>query len=412
MARKVLISFLGTGPLESKDKRIYRTAHYHLGETDLGEYSFVAAALEKHYQVDATFLVGTVHSMWEEVYKWHREEDGQQVDEDIYLEIADGCEQANHQSSLNIPHQQAIEEALGGSSKVILIKYGISEQEVRDNINIILGIESLLKNGDELIVDVTHSFRSLPIFLMNLLVYLQNVSKKKIDISHIHYGMLEIRNELGFAPIIDLKAILEINDWITGAYSFSEFGNAYMISQLIKNEDKSSETLLDEFSNLMNLNHLYGIKTLAQRISCLTNKEYGSLLPNLALTPIIRAFVNQFRVDKNDKDSRFQFQVAKWQFEHRKYAQSYLTLSESLISYICEINNFEPDKFEDREYAKLILRGKANPQCKCNNQISKIFKEINKIRNSTAHAVETGISTKKMIETLSNSIEDIEKIIK
>ena len=49
---KVLISFIGTGPLvskggsiEEKSARECRTASYHLGEENLSEYSFMAAAL-------------------------------------------------------------------------------------------------------------------------------------------------------------------------------------------------------------------------------------------------------------------------------------------------------------------------------------------------------------------------------
>ena len=209
---------------------------------------------DEFYNIDKIVLVGTVHSMWEEVYRWYNLSSGKAVNDDIYLSIADSCENANYKSPLTIPYQEAIEEAIGGDSKVVLIKYGITEEEVMENINIILGLEQHLGKKDELIVDVTHSFRSLPIFMMNLLIYLKNVSEKNINISHIHYGMLEISKELGFTPIIDLKAMMDVNDWITGAYSFSEFGNAYKISELIADKDQSVATLLDEFSNLMNLN--------------------------------------------------------------------------------------------------------------------------------------------------------------
>ena len=239
MPRKILISFLGTGVYANRESREYKTAHYHLGENDLGEHTFVAAALEQHYGIHFTFLIGTAHSMWEEVYRWHRENDSLPVDDDVYFEISEGCEKANHKSELNIPHKEDVEEALGNDSKVVLIKYGITEEEVRENINIILELEHFLKSGDELIVDVTHSFRSHPLFMMNLLLYLKNVSKKRIKISHIHYGMLEISRELDYVPILELKSIMDINDWITGAYSFSQFGNAYMISKLIEPEKKT-----------------------------------------------------------------------------------------------------------------------------------------------------------------------------
>ena len=171
MGRKVLLSFLGTGPLDSKENRTYKTTEYHLGETNLGNYPFVSSALKKHYNVDTLLLIGTVHSMWEEVYRWFSDNAGNPIDDEAYFRIADNCEKANHQSPLSITDKTTIEQAIGGDSKVILIKYGITEAEVMENINIILGLQQYLKTDDELIVDITHSFRSLPIFVMNLLIY-------------------------------------------------------------------------------------------------------------------------------------------------------------------------------------------------------------------------------------------------
>ena len=102
---KVLISFLGTGPFQSKEQRIYKTANYHLGENDLGQYPFVSAAIKKHYGINKVLLVGTVHSMWEEVYRWFSEDSGQPVDLNIYSELGDACAKANHLSPLLLPHQ-------------------------------------------------------------------------------------------------------------------------------------------------------------------------------------------------------------------------------------------------------------------------------------------------------------------
>ena len=410
MARKVLISFLGTGPLESKEKRTYKTARYHLGDTCLGDYSFVAAALEKHYNIDSTFLVGTVHSMWEEVYRWHREKNGLELDENVYLEIADGCENANHLSPLSVPHKEEIERTLGNDSKVVLIKYGISEEEIKDNINTILGLVNYLKNGDELIVDVTHSFRSLPIFLMNLLIFIQNVSNKSITISHIHYGMLEMRNELGYAPIIDLKTILNLNDWITGAYSFSQFGNAYKISDLMNEENKSVATLLNEFSDLMNLNHLYAIRNVSQRLASIKNANYNTYLPKMIINPLVDNFVAQFRASRNDRDSVFQLKVARWQFNNRKYAQAFLTLTEAIISYVCEVNGLDASLRDNREEAKKALWFRSYSPLSCEPTIKTLYNDVYKLRNATAHAVETDNSTREMIKKLKDSLTEFEKI--
>ena len=91
---KVLISFIGTGPLvnkgalgEEKSAREYRRASYHLGEENLGEYSFMAAALYETQNIDRVILIGTAHCMWEEVYRYFQEKNGGVIDEDVYCEI-------------------------------------------------------------------------------------------------------------------------------------------------------------------------------------------------------------------------------------------------------------------------------------------------------------------------------------
>ena len=426
MPRKVLISFLGTGPLESKETRTYKTANYHLDDVALGDYPFVSAALRRRYGIDTVLLVGTAHSMWEEVYRWYSLDRKMPIDDDVYLEIATSCELANHDSPLVVPHKDSIEAALGNESKVILIKYGITEAEIRENISIILGLQQYLKNGDELIVDVTHSFRSLPMFMMNLLVYLQNVSPKQIKISHIHYGMLEVGRELGYVPILDLRAMMDVNDWITGAYAFSMFGNTYKISQLLEKENKSVAPVLRSFSDAMNLNYLYSMQAEVQKLSGLKNKEYQTDLPQLTITPIVNQFLKTFQT-KSEKypQSHFQFKLAAWQFEHKKYAQAFLTSNDALISYVCETNRLPWDDFDSREQAKTALRGKAgDDSIKVTPEMKQWFKVHNRCRNGIAHTTklvevsnrqgirtEAELSPREIINKLGEDIKQLQDII-
>lgn len=412
MGKNVLISFLGTGPLESKENRTYKTAKYSVNGECLGEFSFVTAALKKYYQIDKVLLIGTVHSMWEEVYRWFCENSNNEFDENIWIDIAEACENANYKSELSILHKEYIEESLGKDSKVVLIRYGINEQEIAENTNIILGLQQYLNNGDNLIVDVTHSFRSLPLFMMNLLIYLKNVSQKKITISHIHYGMLEMSKELGYAPIIDLKSMMDVNDWIIGAYSFSEYGNAYKIAELVKGQDKAVSTLLVEFSNLMNLNHLYAIQKISQRLSAIKDKEYQTLLPQLTINPIVESFINRFYT-KGEKQSLFQLKVARWQLDHRKYAQAMLTINEAMITYVCEQNHLEQDNYRHRELAKMALKYRPEAKMlKCDRELKQLYKKLLPLRNSTAHSLETSKNVHNMLRVLDESVSQLEHIIK
>lgn len=428
MAQKVLISFLGTGPLESKENRTYKTANYHLGfeGKDLGNYPFVSAALKKYYEIDKVLLVGTVHSMWEEVYRWFSLDRNSPVDDDTYLEIASECEKSNHASPLSIPHQEAIEAALGKDSKVILIKYGITEEEIKENINIILGLQQYLNNGDELVVDITHSFRSLPMFMMNLLVYLQNVSSKNITISNIHYGMLEVVRELGYTPILDLRAMMNVNDWITGAYAFKMFGNTYKISELLETEDKSVAPILRDFSDAMNLNYLYPMQAEVQKLSGIKNREYQTELPRLIITPIVKQFIKTFQVkDEMHRQSLFQLKLADWQFQHKKFGQAFLTSNDALISYVCELNGLPWDDFDCREAAKAALRGKAEDYgIETTQEMRQWFKTHNNHRNGIAHTMritkvsfpngvrtETDLTPRKIIDSLGPDIKALKEIM-
>lgn len=358
---KVLISFIGTGPLvnkgtlgEEKSAREYRRASYYLCEENLGEYSFMAAALYETQNIDKVILIGTAHCMWEEVYRYFQEKNGGVVDEDVYCEIAEHCEAATSKSELYIPHAKEIEAAIGKDAHLALIRYGVNEEEINENINIILQLNQLLSTGDELIVDVTHSFRSLPITIMNLLLYLRNVSSKNIRISHIYYGMIEMSKEYGYAPIVDLKKILKLNDWIVGAMAFKQYGNAYQIAGLIQQEDTDVTNRLKHFSDVMNLNHLYAISQETQSLRALMKKDFDSMLPEMIVKPVVKDFLNNFKGTEQDP-ARFQYQLAQWQFKHMNYTAALISLQESILSYACQLANHDPFDKDERQKIKDVI---------------------------------------------------------
>ncbi len=437
MGKRVLISFLGTGaPKIAKDgmrpMREYRRGDYVIDGVAYKGYSFMSAALTKHYVIDKILMVGTVRSMWEELYRWFHDAKSEVKVEDseslynIYNEIGSYCEAGSHDSELHIPRKQEIEEAMGNDSKVVLIKYGVTDEEIRSNINSILKLQDYLDNNDELIVDITHSFRSLPIFIMNLLIYLQNVSPKKITISHIHYGMFEASGEFGYSPVVDLKAMMDVQEWITGAYAFSMFGNTYKISKLLENENKSVAPVLRNFSDVMNLNYLYPMQAETQKLSGIKNKEYKTDLPKLIIAPIVKQFVEEFQVrTERHRQSSFQLKLADWQYRHRKYGQAYLTSNDALISYVCETNDIPWDDFDCRELAKAALKGKPEgARLAVTQAMRQWFKEHNRRRNGIAHTtrvvdvvyskgerIEKELSPSAIIKLLEKDIRELKEII-
>ena len=413
---KVLISFVGTGKFQTHDMtatRDYQKTNYRLDGLDIGEFPFMAAGLMQHHHVDKVILIGTAHSMWEEVYRYFTELHGNVITDDTYWdtyrELADSCERATAKSPLDIPHKDEVEQAVG-NAHVVITRYGLDTKEIDENSNIILGIQQYLSNGDEVMVDITHSFRSLPIMIMNLLIYMQNVSRKNITITHIYYGMLEMFNENkkasatgeGFAPIIDLKNILTLNEWIIGAYSFSQYGNAYKISELLKGIDNDTSSRLKSFSDEMNLNHLDAIEDEAGKLSSLKNKTYDSLLPEMIVKPVVADFLKEFGAVKNNH-ALFQYRLAKWHCEHMNYALSLICLQESIITYFCQQKGDGKDwKSKDkRDEVK-----KMNKTC-----FETDYNKITRLRNCVAHSKEIEKNARTMIRELQETLKHVGQVI-
>lgn len=398
---KVLISFLGTS---RPNNRQYNKATYAFDDGTTRTTSFIAEALAEYHHVDKMILIGTAKSMWEEVYYVFAEKNNC-LKEEIYDEIAHACTAANHTTALSIPHIDAIEEVLGKGSKIMLIKYGLNSDEIEFNASQILSIEDYLSNGDQIIVDITHSFRSLPMLLMNALIYLQNVSRKNLTIERVTNGMLDVTTEMGGkTPVVDLSNLLKMSDWIAGAYAFAQFGNAYKISELMEDEDKSVAERLRQFSDILNLNHIALVKSETSNLSAIKTKKYASKIPEMILTPIVRDFLDNFSSAKTH--GAFQFQLAKWQFEHHNYCAAYITLQEAIITYVCEQKGLDHADYYTREDVKKALKDPPY------DTLSTIYKKIKKTRNSLAHNIRSESNSTNMISSLRDYIQQLKDIIK
>ena len=417
MAR-VLISFLGTGRIkDGTSKREYESTTYKIENSDYNR-SFVSVALREHLNIDKMILVGTPHSMWEEVYRTYAGED------DCWIEIGEACGTMNHKSDLSIPHQTEIEQAMGTGSKVVLVKYGLDADEIRANSEIILGLESYLRKGDELILDITHSFRSLPLFVMNLLVFLRDVSPKKIRISGIYYGMLEAIKELGYAPVVNLSEVLNVNSWISGAYSFMEFGNAYKIAELIDSDasietPKMISTPLRSFAEAKNLNHLAELENQVRKMQILRQTNNLPTIAKMVIDPVVEEFLKTVKLGNGKfKHSDFQYQLAVWHKGCHNYAASYISLNEAILTRACELCGFDANDHDDRDEMRDLLFSRLllPPYLVANgitrevlNGYAKLYSKVSRNRNAIAHSLRD--QSGRITNTVHNMIRDLETFI-
>lgn len=444
---KVLISFVGTGPFNNigKPEREYRETIYNIEGKDSTPTPFIADALIQHFGINKVILVGTPHSMWEGLYYVMANRNGC-FNDDVYMSLWQYCDVADQNSALNIPHQKEIELSMCVETHIELIHYGLNTKEIEKNEEVILSLEKYLNYNDEVYFDVTHSFRSLPMFAMNLMVYLKNVCQKNIKIRSISYGMYEAKSEreidgqkYTIAPVVELSNVLDIHEWIIGAYNFTQFGRGYKIAELIEKEgDTSVANVLREFSNVMNLNNLTDVRNQYRKLDGLKNKRYSTISSRI-VPKTLEAFTKSLPLTQSD--AVFLFNVAKWHYNHLNFSSAYISLSESILTFVCESAGIPSQTSNDMDLAKQILDGKKNdPRDSMRitevnhlktlvphlDTLKEIYHKIYKIRNGLAHQTEVVIkyrddhgrmhedfpNTRNMIKILEESINKLKSIIK
>ncbi len=89
--------------------------------------------------------------------------------------------------------------------------------------------------GEEVILDITHAYRSLPLVVFAAAAYLRRT--KKVNLRHIIYGAYEARSssETGDrAPVFDMTPLLELVDWLSEADFFLRRGDASLLGQRLR----------------------------------------------------------------------------------------------------------------------------------------------------------------------------------
>ncbi len=404
---KILISPLGVGrgfkgtDGSDKSQREYNKADYKIDDKPYPESRFVASVLYEHFKLDGIIFIGTVKSMWEEVYRFFCEKNHITMDEDYWFNLAQQIDKLSFNSSLDSLDLSKVRDVLGDRSQCVLTKYGLNELELWENFDKIINVINSLEYQDELYLDITHSFRSLSLFQFLTITFINDLlSEKQIKISGVYYGMLDVSKEMGYTPIVDLKSLFEMTSWIKGAYSLQNHGNGELIAELLKTQGELElANRIEQLSQAININYVNTIKQRSSDLKASLNKPTTNSPFNYIRT-ILEDFVKKFtRSSTNESD--FQLELAGWYFENKRYATGYITLAEAIITYVCEIEGKDIREKDQRDAMKKFL-SREN----AHSELAKIYKKVDKIRNSVAHALlELGKRTESYLDAISNAKE-------
>jgi len=86
-----------------------------------------------------------------------------------------------------------------------------------------------VSEGDTILLDVTHAFRSLPLLVFAVAAYLSRT--KSVTIQRIVYGAYEARSEQNRSPVFDLTPLMDLLDWLSGAEALLRRSDAVIMAE-------------------------------------------------------------------------------------------------------------------------------------------------------------------------------------
>lgn len=257
-------------------------------------------------------------------------------------------------------------ELLGLKEKVEeeIIKEGFTENEIWE---IFQKIYDKVEKNDQIVFDITHAFRFLPMLGMVLINYLK--ATKDVELLGIYYGAFEalgpgykvekIPIEKRNVNILDLISLSLLQDWTFAANAVSQFGNPEKMSELTKkqltpilSETKGKDKAAANLRNLVesiskitdNITSCRGPKIFKdnsyENVNNCLDQMKGDYIP--PLIPIITSLQDNLKNLSSDKGASNAFQLVGWCIRYDWIQQGYTILFESIITLMLD-NLGEPN---------------------------------------------------------------------
>ena len=176
---KILITALGRGTYNKKNEKEYKPATYYVEEGHpLEKTELIASAIDEQWKMDKIIFIGTTGSMWSNVYKFYCENKRITMNDEYYDKLKNTELSANKDTLIENLEIEKFNATFDKKIKGIVIKYGVDNKENLENFHSIIEIEKEIEDGDEIFIDITHSFRSMSFWLFLIMTYLKDVSNK------------------------------------------------------------------------------------------------------------------------------------------------------------------------------------------------------------------------------------------
>lgn len=216
-------------------------------------------------------------------------------------------------------------------------------------------LRSVIEDGDELFLDVTHGFRVLPMVMLFAINYVRAL--KDIKIRGIWYGRLD--RKTGQATTQDYATLIEVSDWASAARTLRKSGSFAEFTEVSRSAVQQQQTetkkqfnrrkaaqfqVQKSVSEILSLFETANARTLLEneRWSELKSRfselreSYGSIYKGAGkLVVELLEFAEEKLHDAYPAESRSKA-IINWTAKHRMVQQGYTMLDELLTTYIIE----------------------------------------------------------------------------
>ncbi|MCX7639556.1 MAG: TIGR02221 family CRISPR-associated protein, partial [Pyrinomonadaceae bacterium] len=307
------------------------------------------------------------------------------------------------------------------------IKGGKSEEELWE---IFDKISSSLKEGESVVFDITHAFRSIPLICLLVIALLRET--KNIKLEAVVYGAFEAKDAENRVPVFDLTPFIELFDWITATRQFKETGNAKLLTEVLQRHDEKKlkkvlEALSESLRMLRSREAVRKSRELLKNLDNPKNLERIKTKPATQLLELIRESYKNLALE-NPEENILDFiktllELADWYFDKGQYVQSIAIVRELIPTIVCHRLLLNPFNRKEREEAEKYLNKRENEQegeekgydwkiTGLPEEMKNIWRDISALRNDVLHAGfnENPIKSGKIIENLKNFIKKLKSI--
>ena len=319
-------------------------------------------------------------------------------------------------------HWENLRNSLGAQISVtpVPIPSGRSETEIWEIFDAV--VDSVEVNS-KIIFDITHSWRSIPMFVLLASAFLRKA--KNVDIQGVYYGAWD--RDQPKAPILDLTPTIKLLDWLTATDKFISTGSSVELAKILSSIQRELHQQQAETRPTRLINLSGNIKAISESIDLVRSKdliEQAAKLQRMSSQDIkselgifakpfellfeqIQDDYGQFALNESEiQDDTLilqkQFLLIRWYIVKGLSAQAILLSREWIISSLLISKNIKYSNKDERDPIEKQLRAMIGENRDLEqpvarhtnaNDLSAIWSTITNYRNDIAHAGERSIPT-------------------